>query len=128
MNSVTHFEIYGEEPARLADFYSAVFGWEIGQMPAIDYWRINVGAAESKPLNGGLTIRAVPRLNGWMLYINVASVDETTKIVENLGGSIVRQKTAVPKAAWVTLLADPQGNIFGVWEADPLAFPLPEPD
>jgi hypothetical protein len=34
----------------------------------------------------------------------------------------------VPKTAWVTILADPAKNIFGVWQADPNAFPLPEPD
>lgn len=26
---VTHFEIYGEEPAKLAEFYRSVFGWKI---------------------------------------------------------------------------------------------------
>jgi len=25
-------------------------------------------------------------------------------------------------------VADPAKNIFGVWQADPTAFPLPEPD
>jgi uncharacterized protein len=63
-----------------------------------------------------------------MLYINVVSLDETVELVQRLGGTIVRPKTAVPKAAWVTILADPARNIFGVWQADPSAFPLPEPD
>jgi predicted enzyme related to lactoylglutathione lyase len=128
MNSLTHFEIYGEEPARLAEFYRAVFGWEVGQMTAIDYWRVNTGAPDGKALNGGLTSRSIPKLNGWMLYIQVPSVDETTNLLQSLGGSVVRPKTAVPKAAWVTIMADPQGNIFGVWEADAAAFPLPVPD
>ena len=126
-NSLTHFEIYGEQPAGLADFYRRVFGWEIEQMPGIDYWRINVGSAEYRALNGGLTGRAIPDLNGWMLYVNVASLDETVELVQRLGGSIVRPKTAVPKTAWVTIVADPAKNIFGVWQADPTAFPPPEP-
>jgi predicted enzyme related to lactoylglutathione lyase len=29
-SSVTHFEIYGEEPAKLADFYPSIFGWQVG--------------------------------------------------------------------------------------------------
>jgi len=97
-------------------------------MPAVDYWRIQTGSAESKALNGGITCRAIPGLNGWMLYVNVAALDETVALVQSLGGSIVRPKTAVPKTAWVTIVADPQGNIFGVWEADATAFPLPEAD
>jgi len=128
MNSVTHFEIYGEEPAGLADFYRNVFGWQVEQMPGVNYWRIQTGSAETKPLHGGLTYRAIPNLNGWMLFINVALLDDTVALVQKLGGSIVRPKTAVPKTAWVTILADPAKNMFGVWQADPNAFPLPEPD
>lgn len=128
MPSVTHFEIYGEVPAKLAEFYENVFGWQIEQMPGINYWRIQTGSAETKPLHGGLTYRAIPDLNGWMLFVNVSSLDDTVALVQKLGGSIVRPKTAVPKTAWVIILADPAKNMFGVWQADPKAFPMPEPD
>ena len=127
-NSPTHFEIYGEKPSELAEFYRAVLGWEIEQMPAVDYWRINTRSDGGTSLNGGLTCRAIPGLNGWMLFVNVASLDETVALVQRLGGKIVRPKTAVPKTAWVTIVSDPQGNIFGVWQADASAFPLPVPD
>ena len=127
-NSVTHFEIYGEEPTKLADFYRNVFGWQIEQMPGVSYWRIQTSSAEPKALHGGLTYRAIPDLNGWMLFVNVTSLDETVALVQKLGGSVVRPKTAVPKTAWMTIVADPAKNIFGVWQADPTAFPLPEPD
>jgi predicted enzyme related to lactoylglutathione lyase len=126
--SVTHFEIYGEEPAKLADFYRKVFGWQVEQMPGVNYWRVQTGSAETKPLHGGLTYRAIPDLNGWMLFVSVASLDETVALLQKLGGSIVRPKTAVPRTAWVTIVTDPAKNIFGVWQADPNAFPPPEPD
>ncbi len=126
-NGVTHFEIYAEEPAKLADFYRSIFDWQVEQMPGVNYWRIQVPSAETRPLQGGLTCRAIPDLNGWMLYVNVASLDETVARVLSLGGSIVRPKTAVPRTAWVTIVADPAKNIFGVWQADPTAFPPPEP-
>ena len=125
---VTHFEIYGDQPPTLADFYRNVFGWQVEQMSGVNYWRIQTGSTEPKALHGGLTYRAIPDLNGWMLFVNVASLDETVALVQKLGGSIVRPKTAVPKTAWVTIVADPAKNIFGVWQADPTAFPLPEPD
>ncbi|HEX8814071.1 MAG TPA: VOC family protein [Terriglobales bacterium] len=127
-NSVTHFEIYGEKPNTLADFYRDVFGWQIEQLEAVDYWRISTGASEAKTMNGGLTYRGIPGLNGWMLYVQVPALDQTVELIESLGGSVVRPKTAVPRAAWVTIVADPAKNIFGVWQADPTAFPLPEPD
>ena len=125
---VTHFEIYGEQPAALADFYRGALGWEVEQMPGLNYWRIDTGVTEPQALNGGLTIRAIPNLNGWMLFVNVESLDETVARIVELGGGVVRPKTAVPRTAWVTICADPARNMFGVWQADPKAFPMPEPD
>jgi predicted enzyme related to lactoylglutathione lyase len=127
-NSLTHFEIYAPTPATLVDFYCSLFGWQLEQMPGMDYWRISTGSIESVSFPGGLTYRAIPDLNGWLLYVNVASLDETVALVERLGGSVVRPKTAVPKAAWVAIVADPAKNIFGVWQADPSAFPPPMPE
>jgi predicted enzyme related to lactoylglutathione lyase len=39
---------------------------------------------------------------------------------------VLRPKTAVPKAGWVAILADPDSNVFAVWQIDPTAFPPPE--
>lgn len=128
MSTVTHFEIYCEHPVAIADFYRKALGWQVEQMPGINYWRIQPGAADGPALHGGLTQRAIPDLNGWMLFVNVASLDETVARIEKLGGSIVRPKTAVPRTAWVTIVADPAKNIFGVWQADASAFPTPHPE
>jgi len=127
-NTVTHFEIYGEHPVALADFYRKAFGWQVEQMEGIGYWRIQTCAAEGPALHGGLTYRAIPDLNGWLLFVNVPSLDETVARIQHLGGSIVRPKTAVPRTAWVTIVSDPSKNIFGIWQADTNAFPMPEPD
>ena len=101
-NTVTHFEIYGEHPVALADFYGKTFGWQVEQMEGIGYWRIQTGATEGPALHGGLTYRAIPDLNGWMLFVSVPSLDDTVARIQHLGGSIVRPKTAVPYTAWVT--------------------------
>lgn len=127
-NRVTHFETYGEEPAKLADFYRKALGWQIEQMPGVNYWRVQTGATEGPALHGGLTSRPIPDLNGWLLFVNVPSLDETVARLQHLGGSIVRLKTAVPRTAWVTIVSAPAKNIFGVWQADTTAFPMPEPD
>ncbi|HAB19382.1 MAG TPA: VOC family protein [Verrucomicrobiota bacterium] len=124
----THFEIYGEQPAALADFYREALGWKVEQMPGINYWRIQTGAPDGPALHGGLTHKAIPGLNGWMLFVNVASLDDTVAKIVELGGGVVRPKTAVPRTAWVTICQDPAKNIFGIWQADAKAFPMPEPD
>jgi predicted enzyme related to lactoylglutathione lyase len=128
MNSVTHFEIFAEEPTELAEFYRTVLGWQIEKVPGIDYWRIQTNSANGNGINGGLLFRPLPGLRSWLHYVQVSSVDQAVERVLELGGEVVRPKTAVPKTAWVTTVADPQGNIFAIWEADPLAMPMPEPE
>lgn len=124
---MSHFEVFGEGPENLAVFYSEVLGWQIEKMEGLDYWRIQV-KLPAETLNGGLTHKYIPHLNGWLMYMNVESSDSTIEKIVNHGGAVVRPKTAVPKSGWVTIVKDPSGNMFGLWETDPLAFPMPEPD
>jgi uncharacterized protein len=127
-NSVTHFEIYAEAPAQLAEFYRELFGWRIERAPGIDYWRIQTEAGENAAIKGGLTYRPIPGPRSWVHYVHVPSLDKAVADVQRLGGTVLRPKTAVPKTAWYAVLADPEGNIFAVWEPDPTAFPPPDPD
>ncbi len=122
------FEIYGTHPTQLVEFYRQVFGWQMEKMEGIDYWRVVPETSESNSLIGGLTYRTIPNLNSFLLYVNVNSMDETLEKILKMGGKIVRPKTAVPRAGWVTIVADSEQNIFGIWQADPNAFPIPHPD
>ena len=127
-SSVTHFEIYGEEPAKLADFYRGLFGWHLEKAPGVDYWRIQTEPSHANGYDGGLTYRPIPEPRSWVHYVNVGSLDEAVADVQRLGGAVLRPKTAVPKTAWYAVVADPEGNIFAVWQPDSTAMPLPEPD
>jgi predicted enzyme related to lactoylglutathione lyase len=71
---ITHFEIYGEEPSKLADFYQRLLGWEIERPAGIDYWRIRTDPKNGRAFDGGLTHSHSPacgigcstsRLNRW---------------------------------------------------------------
>jgi hypothetical protein len=126
--SITHFEIYGEKPSKLADFYQSLLGWEIERSPGIDYWRIRTEPKTGRGFDGGLTYCPLPGLRNRMHYVKVESLDVAINLVQRLGGDVLRPKTALPKTAWCALVTDPAGNIFGLWQADHLAFPLPEPD
>ena len=127
-SSVTHFEIYGEDPVKLAGFYKALLGWQIDKAPAIDYWRIDTGSGESTGIGGGMLFRPIAGPRSWVHYVHVDSLDRTVARIVELGGAVMRPKTAVPKAAWYAVVTDPEGNIFAIWQADPLAMPLPEPE
>jgi uncharacterized protein len=122
-NSVTHFEIYAEDPAALAEFYRDLLGWTIDQAPGIDYYMIQTGPPEAKGVRGGLTYRPIPEPRSWVHYVSVESLDAAVERVQSLGGSVMREKTAVPKMAWYAVVTDPEGNIFALWQPDPTAFP-----
>jgi hypothetical protein len=128
MSHVTHFEIYGEHPENLVQFYGTLLGWQLEKVAGVDYWRVQTGFTEANGLHGGLTFRPNPELRSWLLYVNVPVLDDVLARLKELGGKVLRPKAAVPKTAWYALVADPQGNSFGVWQHDPTAFPPPEPD
>jgi uncharacterized protein len=125
--AVTHFEIYGENLADLADFYRELFAWTIAKAPGIDYHTIQT-SANGAGIRGGLSPRPISEPRSWVHYVSVPSVDETIERVQRLGGSVLREKTAVPKTAWYAVVADPEGNIFAIWQADPTAFPPLHPE
>jgi predicted enzyme related to lactoylglutathione lyase len=127
-SSVTHFEIYAEDPASLAIFYRRLLGWQVEKAPGIDYWRIETAPGEAKGIGGGLMFRPIPGPRSWVHYLHVPSLEETVARIIELGGAVVRPKAAVPKTAWYAVVTDPEGNIFAVWQADPLAMPMPEPE
>jgi predicted enzyme related to lactoylglutathione lyase len=126
--AVTHFEIYAEHPPQLAEFYTELFGWKIDKAPGIDYFQIQTGSADGAGIRGGLLHRPIPGPRSWVHYVSVESLDQTVERVQSLGGKLVRAKAAVPKIAWYAVVEDPDGNIFAVWQADPNAFPPPEPE
>ena len=126
--SVTHFEIYAGDLNGLAQFYRDLFDWKIENAPGVDYFRIQTGLDERHGIAGGLLNRPIPGPRSWVHYVHVDSIDETIERVEKLGGKLVYPKTAVPKAAWYAVVEDPDGNIFSVYQHDPLAMPMPEPE
>jgi predicted enzyme related to lactoylglutathione lyase len=125
---VTHFEIFAEEPAKLADFYRELFGWKIEKAAGVDYFHIQTAPSEERAIRGGLTYRPISGPRSWVHYVWVESLDGAVERVQRLGGSVLRPKTAVPKTGWYAVVEDPERNIFAVFQPDPTAMPDPEPD
>jgi predicted enzyme related to lactoylglutathione lyase len=128
LTSVTHFEIYAEDPTELAEFYRSLFGWKIDKVPGIDYFMIQTALGDTKGIRGGLTHRPIPGPRSWVHYVSVESLDQTAERILTLGGKVLRGKTAVPKTAWYAVVEDPEGNVFAIWQSDTHAMPTPDPD
>ncbi len=136
-NRIAHFEIHATEPEKLAEFYTTVFGWEIkkwegGQM---EYWMVMTGKqgepdglpAGEAGINGGLVRRkgAAPKtgapVNGAVNTVVVDDYDAYDKKIIAAGGIVALPKMALVGMAWQGYYIDPDGNIFGLHQADPNA-------
>ena len=120
-STVCHFEIPADDVDAAEKFYSALFGWTIAAAPQLgDQYRFIRTSAEPGALGGGI-LRRINGLHGLTLYFTVASVDESAKKVEALGGKVLLPKTAIPKIGWAVIAQDPQGNTIGCFQEDPEA-------
>jgi len=116
-----HFEIPAENPERLMNFYSTVFGWKFSKWPGpVDYWIVSTGDPKEPGIDGGILPRrdpAQPCVN----TVGVANLDETLKTVESAGGVCVVPKMPIPGVGWLAYCKDNEGNMIGMMQADPQA-------
>lgn len=125
MARIVHFEVHAANPERAAKFYERVFEWKFQHIPEIDYWMISTG--EGPGIDGGmLRRRGDPpaqgqAVNAHMCTIGVEDIDASMKAALDAGATLALPKMAIPNTGHVAYLVDPEGNIFGVYQADPQA-------
>jgi predicted enzyme related to lactoylglutathione lyase len=128
-NAVAHFEIYADDPEKLAQFYSSLFDWTIEYIPNMEYRFIKTVDTDEKGMptqtggiNGGM-IRRPPGYQGkeWVNYVNVESLDASVERATKLGATLMKPRAAVPGMGWFAMLLDPQGSPFALWQSDPAA-------
>jgi predicted enzyme related to lactoylglutathione lyase len=121
--TVVHFEIPADDVERARKFYSSLFGWKIERADvrvdgdAMDYWMISTSgdSNDKTSLGGGLMKRKDPQQPN-LNYIGVPSIDEYSKKVEDLGGSVLMPKTKVEGIGFFAVCTDTEKNSFALWE------------
>jgi predicted enzyme related to lactoylglutathione lyase len=118
MSRVIHFEIPANDPERAANFYKKAFGWKIEKWPGpMDYWMVTTGTDEAPGINGGLLRKQAPTV-ATTNTIGVESVDGAVAAVQGAGGKLVVPKMPIPTIGYFAYCEDPEGNLFGVMQAD----------
>ncbi|MBN2367069.1 MAG: VOC family protein [Calditrichaeota bacterium] len=123
MNRVVHFEIHAEDPQKVVEFYSTLFGWQFQKWGGPEeYWLIKTGEDDTPGIDGGLVKRR-GQIDGeaviaYVCTIEVDSVDYKSKEAERYGGKVVVPKSPIPGVGWLIYCKDPAGNIFGMMESD----------
>jgi hypothetical protein len=119
---VVHFEIIGQDPARLRRFYADLFGWELntadavtdtvsepGQYGFLDASKIG-GAL---PANGGVG-GGPGHQPHTIFYVGVPDVADALRQAEALGATRTMGPEGVPGQLVVGQFTDPEGNLIGV--------------
>jgi predicted enzyme related to lactoylglutathione lyase len=112
-NPFVHIELQTQDMEKSKKFYTGMFDWKLEEMPGMDYAIINVGEGTG----GGMMKKPMPGIpDNWMPYILVNDVKAATKKAQTLGATIHKDVTEVPDMGWFSVLSDPTGAAFGLWQ------------
>lgn len=102
-------------------FYGELFGWEFEaiEQPAGEYRLIDAG---DDSIDGGLSKRPAgsPASGaGPVFFVHVIDIEATIIRAQRLGGRLVEEPLFMSRDAGVrATVADPDGNIIGLWSAE----------
>lgn len=119
---VVHFEVIGADPAKLRDYYGALFDWEFGVGDAttdkvsqpgtygfVDGRTTGDGTGINGGIGGGDGHR--PRV---LFYVAVSDVETALRSAERLGGTRALGPEPASGDFTVGHFVDPEGNLVGV--------------
>ena len=110
---ITHIDIPVADLAKGTAFYSAMFGWDIAELPGFEGYPM--WQAPNKVSGGGLA----PRSDGFTSprsYVEVDSIDGALAKAVELGGTVAMPKEQIDATSWWAVFVDPDGNEIGLFE------------
>ena len=110
-----YLEIPASNPHTSADFYEAVFGWQIRHR---DSDRPSFNDASGAVSGAFVTGREASRTPGLLPYIWVDDLDAALNAAVSAGGAIVddRHLDVEPDGEWIATFQDPAGNVIGLYQ------------
>ena len=122
MDKVEHFEIPADDADRAKSFYTKVFNWEPNPVPGVEYTRlltirVDAGTTSQRPFEvNGAIVKRSKNINGPVVTVSVADMNETLKRIEQEGGKILVGKTEFGDRGYTAYFKDTEGNAIGLWQ------------
>lgn len=119
-NPFVHVELQTNDVAKAKAFYSRLFDWKLEDLPmpgGDTYTMIGVGEGTGGGMLKSQALAGVPP--HWLAYIGVADVAASTRKAKELGAKVVMDKTEVGGFGWMSILTDPTGATFALWQQKP---------
>jgi len=118
-NPFVHVELNTQDLPKAKKFYSALFGWQLQDMPMGDgktYTMIGVGEGTG----GGMMTAPDPDIPPhWLAYVGVDDIVASTKKAKDLGATLVMGVTPVANYGKFSIFKDPTGALFAMWQSSP---------
>lgn len=98
-------------------FYSAVFGWEVPELPnSAEMAGYRRAKKNGRDVAGMVPLMQEGQPTAWSSYVSVADADATTAAVREQGGNVVAEPMQVADYGRLAVYTDPSGAFFGVWQ------------
>jgi predicted enzyme related to lactoylglutathione lyase len=108
------------DPEASLDFYGGLFGWELEDAMPADapgrYFMARIRGGDVAAV--GSVPEGMPRVATWNTYVAVASADEVAAKARSAGGRILMEPFDVMASGRMAAIADPEGAVFFVWQAN----------
>jgi len=115
-NPFVHIELQTQDVEKSKKFYAGMFDWKLEEFPDMGYTMINVGEGTG----GGMMKKPAPDMpDNWLPYILVDDVAASTKKAQACGAKVCKDITEVPGMGWFSVITDPTGASFGLWQTKP---------
>src|SRR5690606_18850853 len=103
----------------LRPFYEKVIGWKPSGIPMGEYEDYVMSSPEDEMAKAGICHHAGPNQGippFWIVYINVANLDESMQYVTALGGAVVHGPRDAGPSGRFCIIRDPAGAFCGLFE------------
>ena len=109
---VVHVEFSSQDREAAGKFYSDLFGWNIVQMPEMNYATFDTGKNEGGGFN---PVSETNPAGTVIVYIGTDDIEASLAKAASLGGKTITPKTEIPETGWFGFFSDPTGNLVGLY-------------
>lgn len=114
-HAIVHVEFSANDPVTAAKFYQELFGWNILQMPGMDYWGFEGSPGGGFPKADGQNTLA----GSTVVSVSTDDIEASLAKAASLGASTLVPKTEIPSVGWFAVFVDPTGNRVGLYTGLP---------
>ncbi len=115
-NDFCHIELNTTDLEGAKKFYFELFSWDKEETPMPSGELYTVIKPGKGPMGGMMKSPEPSAPPTWLVYITIDDVEAVSKKAAELGGKILLGKTPVPEIGHFSVIQDPQGAVFALWE------------